>query len=242
VLYFGGAGTVLSSLDPAYEAPSQLWAALRGQPALTFAHHSAGGPIATDWSIPPDPALEPVTEVVSVHGSSEAADAGGRVYAAVPGNFVRDALGRGYRLGFIGSGDSHDGHPGLAHLAGASGGLAAILSDELTREGVLAALRARRTYASNGARIFLDVTLNGQPMGALVRAGDGVLAVRAIGTGLMAGVDLIRSGQVVERVPGGEFELSVERPIAQLKTGEYLYVRVVQEDGGTAWSSPFFVE
>jgi len=32
---------------------------LRGKQALTFAHHSAGGPIATNWAIPPDPELEP---------------------------------------------------------------------------------------------------------------------------------------------------------------------------------------
>ena len=78
VLYFEDRGEVLSSIDPAYETPAQLWQALRGRPALTFAHHSAGGPIATDWSYPPDPELEPVTEVVSVHGSSEAADTPGR--------------------------------------------------------------------------------------------------------------------------------------------------------------------
>ncbi|HVH16662.1 MAG TPA: DUF3604 domain-containing protein, partial [Myxococcota bacterium] len=33
------------------------------------------------------------------------------------------------------------------------GGLAAILADDLTREGVLAALRARRVYATNGPRM-----------------------------------------------------------------------------------------
>ena len=36
---------------------------------LPWLAHSAGGPIATDWTFPPDPVLEPVTEVVSVHGS-----------------------------------------------------------------------------------------------------------------------------------------------------------------------------
>ena len=89
---------------------------MRGESVLTFAHHSAGGPIATNWSIPPDPELEPVTEIVSVHGSSEAMDSPGLIYSPLPGNTVRDALGLGFELGFIGSGDSHDGHPGKAHL------------------------------------------------------------------------------------------------------------------------------
>ncbi|HKJ23925.1 MAG TPA: DUF3604 domain-containing protein, partial [Myxococcota bacterium] len=63
VLYFDdGGGPWLSSLSPETETPEQLWAALRGRSAMTITHHTAGGPIATDWSIPPDPELEPLTE------------------------------------------------------------------------------------------------------------------------------------------------------------------------------------
>ncbi|NQZ98235.1 MAG: DUF3604 domain-containing protein, partial [Myxococcales bacterium] len=134
VLVFDDEGTLVSSLDPATETPAQLWSALEGVRALTFAHHSAGGPIATNWEFPPDPHFEPVTEVVSVHGSSEAPDGPRTIYSPVPGNFVRDVLDRGFVLGFIGSGDSHDGHPGLSRLANPSGGLAAIVSEDLTRE------------------------------------------------------------------------------------------------------------
>ena len=75
VLYFADEGPLVSSLDEATDDPAELWKALRGQPALTFAHHSAGGPVATNWAFAPDPVLEPVTEVASVHGSSEALDA-----------------------------------------------------------------------------------------------------------------------------------------------------------------------
>jgi hypothetical protein len=42
VLYFSDEGPLLSSLDAEYEHPHQLWDALRGRSALTFAHHSAG--------------------------------------------------------------------------------------------------------------------------------------------------------------------------------------------------------
>jgi hypothetical protein len=34
----------------------------------------------------------------------------------------------------------------------------------------------------------------------------------------------------------------VQRELRDLRAGEYVYVRVVQADGGAAWSSPFFVE
>jgi hypothetical protein len=190
--------------------------------------------------------LEPVTEVASVHGSSEAPDSPRVIYDAVAGNFARDALDCGYRLGFVGSGDSHDGHPGLAHLSSPTGGLVALLADELTRKGVLEALRARRVYATNGPRIVLHVTLDGAPMGAVVAAGSGsarVLEVLVVGTAPLERVDLVRAGKVVRTFAGtGSDEMRLSEPVAGLAAGEYLYVRAVQEDGGAAWSSPFFVD
>jgi hypothetical protein len=249
VLTFEGEPALHSSFDPRTETPQQLWQALEGRAALTFAHHPAGGPIAVDWSIPPDPRFEPVTEIVSVHGSSESPDTPMPIYDPVDGHWVRDALARGYRLGFVGSGDSHDGHPGLAQLASSSGGgVAAILSEERTREGVLAALRARRAYATNGPRILLRAALGPHPMGSVARVPEGgsldtLLFVHAVGTGPIARVELVRSGAVVDGVDvEGRLEVALERPVEGLRAGEYVYVRVVQEDDGAAWSSPIFVE
>ena len=248
VLYFEDEGEVLSSIDPAYETPAQLWDGLRGKPALTFAHHSAGGPIATNWDYEPPPELEPVTEVASVHGNSEALDAPYRIYSALPGNFVRDVLDRGYKLGFIGSGDSHDGHPGLARLASPSAaGLAAFLTGDLSRDGVYTALRARRTYATNGRRIILRAALDAHGMGSDVpptAPGEtALLYVRAIGTAPIAGIDVIRSGEIVAARDGEEaWDLATTFELEDLRAEEYVYVRVIQIDQETAWSSPFFVQ
>lgn len=249
VLYFEDRGEVLSSLDPRYETPAQLWDALRGQPALTFAHHSAGGPVATNWSYRPDPILEPITEIVSIHGSSEAADSPQGIYNPVPGNFVRDVLGLGYRLGFIGSGDSHDGHPGNAHIAAGGGaGLAAILSDELSRKSVLEALRARRTYATNGPRIWLEVSIDGQPMGSTLAANPAgettpqTLRIRVIADGPISQIELIRSGSISTLDAGEKLDWSLEREIPRLAPGEFHYVRVSMQSGGLAWSSPIFAD
>jgi len=248
VLYFDDTGDVKSSVAPEYESPAQLWQSLAGMKALTFAHHSAGGPIRTNWDYPPDPVLEPVTEIVSVHGSSEALDSPVPIYSPVQGNFVRDLLDRGYRLGFVGSGDSHDGHPGLAHLGGPTGGLAAILSEDKTREGVLDAMRRRRVYASNGPRILLRVALGSHRMGSSVRVPEGgelslELFVQAVAPGPLARVDLIRSGEVVDSLTvDGVSEIVLQRPVEGLRAGEYVYVRVVQEDEGAVWSSPIFFE
>lgn len=259
------AGLLLSSIDERYDEPHELWAGLEDVRALTFAHHSAGAPIATDWSSPPPAGLEPVTEVVSVHGSSEAADSPGMVVRnALAGNFVRDALDRGYRLGFVGSSDGHDGHPGLGHLASPSGGVAAILSDAVTREGIHEALLARRTYATNGPRIVVRASYAGWPIGADIPAAAAAagevgpiagvpqttLVVRAVAPGEIARIEVVsRQGAASagaltgEALCGeGERECSLTVPLPGFQTGGYLYLRVVQEDGGAAWTSPFFFE
>ncbi len=245
VLHFEDQAPLRSSVDERFDTPQKLWAALAGAAALTFAHHSAGEPIATDWRVAPDPVLEPLTEIVSNHGSSESFDTPMPVRGMLEGNTVRDALSRGYRLGFIGSGDSHDGHPGLVQLAdGASGGLAGILAAERTREAVLEALRARRSYATNGARIVLDVTLDGKPMGASLLAGEGkTLAIRVAAPGPLEAVELVTAAGVIARTEAGaQRSLGVETELPELVAGSWLYVRVLQSDGGAAWSSPFFFE
>jgi hypothetical protein len=242
VLYFQDDGPVLSSADPRYETPAQLWAGLRGLPALTFTHHSAGGPIATNWAFAPDPVLEPLVEIVSVAGSSESPDSPRVLKNAVAGNFVRDALGRGYRLGFVGSGDSHDGHPGCPQLTGC--GLVAIQTEQLTREAVFEALRARRTYATNGPRIVLDVRLDEYAIGAVLPpARSRTLSMRVNSLTPILKLDLVRNGVVVETIDcERRRELRIERTVRDLASGDWLYLRVVQIDDGAAWSSPFFVE
>ncbi len=247
VVYFGDRSPMYSSIDPASDTPEELWALLRGKPALTFAHHSAGGPIPTDWNVAPDPELEPLTEVASVHGNSEASDAPAPIYRAVEGNWVRNALDRGYRLGFVGGSDSHDGHPGLAHIASGWSGLAAVYAEEATRPALREALADRRAYATNGPRILLDVRLAGHAMGRVLPVAElgekPQLVVDVVGTGVLDRIDIVRSSAVVASTGAeGRADLLFSYPVSGLRAGEYLYVRAIQRDGGAAWSSPFFLE
>lgn len=241
--------SVLSSLDERYETPRQLWDGLAGQEVLTFAHHSAGGPIAVNWTYRPDPTIEPVTEVISVHGSSEALDSPLLIYRPQPGYFVRDVLDAGLRFGFVGSGDSHDGHPGLAHLANPSGagGLVALLTDDFSRAGVLDVLRNRRCYATSGARMIVRCSLDGTRMGGTLAAPDGPAKVTLLawGTAPIVRVDLVRSGEVIasssfDDEPSAFIASSYE--LTDLVAGEYVYLRVIQADQHVAWTSPFYIE
>lgn len=240
---------LLSSIDESCDTPDELWAALAGRRVLTFAHHSAGGPVATAWEqYPPDPVLEPVTEIVSVHGSSEADDTPHPIYHAVAHNFVRDELLRGVHLGFIGSGDSHDGHPGLSHLASPTGtsGLCALLTGDLSRQGVYDALSARRCYATTGARIVVRASLAGHRMGELVppEPGPSTLVVLVNGTHLVDRIEVVRGAAVVHATDfSAEPAIDVIDSVVldDLRAGEFVYARIVQVDGHVAWTSPFYV-
>lgn len=243
VLHFDDDGPLVSAMDRHAATPPALWEALRGLPALTFAHHSAGGSISTNWNFPPDPELEPLTEIVSGQGSSESLDTPLPVRGFIEGNGVRDVLDRGFRLGFVGSGDGHRGHPGLVHHSYPRGGLTGILSPSLDRDSLLRALRARRVFATNGPRIHLDVSLDGAPMGSTIPPSpspDHVLEVRVSGEAPIARIDIVRSGGVESLPQPGTLDVAIERRLPSLRAGEYLYVRVVQDDDGAAWSSPFF--
>ena len=69
------------------------------------------------------------------------------------------------------------------------------------------------------------------------------LYLRVLTQAPLAYVDVIRPDGISRHELGEEtwsFETAWE--LEGLKAGEYLYVRVVQVDQGTAWSSPFYIE
>ena len=108
--------------------------------------------------------------------------------------FLREALKRGLKVGFIAGSDDHSGRPGAAapgtHAFSVRGGLTCVLAETLTREALFEALKARRCYATSGERILLDVTCNGAPMGSeLILAGHPRFRVRVVGT---AGLEFVK--------------------------------------------------
>jgi hypothetical protein len=249
VVFPGAETPLLSSIDPAWDTPAELAQGLAPSGALAIPHHPAGGPIAVDWNSACRSEVECVVELASAHGASEAADVAHPIYSAVPGTWVRSALSRGVTPGFVASGDGHDGHPGLAHLGPEyqSGGVAAILCEELDGPALLDALRARRCYATSGPRAILRVALGRARMGERIAAsalGAGeVLFVSYSGTDVVRDVTIVRSGAALPPMPGdGTRDVRLTGELEGLEAGEWIYVRVTQNDGHAAWSSPIWIE
>ncbi len=231
----------------------ELYAYLEGHRALVIPHHHLiwGGRPHLD-----NTEYERIIEIYSMHCSSEVRgtpinDAATSPSKRETGVSAREILDRGHRVGFIAASDNHNGAPGLSARPSRftnipfSGGLAAVLAPELTREAVFDAMYHRRCYATTGARIYLDFRLDGQPMGSELRAARGdtlPFDVVVSGTERIARIELIqthREGTVwtydskrFVRLGG---RLTFDRSC-------WTYLRVTQTDRKMAWSSPIWVD
>ena len=198
-----------------------------------------------DWSTPNPRAR--VLEIVQARGCFEAdeQDAAWGISLAGRSSSARDALARGYRLGFVAGSDNHQGHPTRKERGYV--GLTCIRAEARTREAVWQAMDARRTYATSGVPIVCDFAVSGHPAGAeaVLPAGETVhFDARLHGTAPIATVEIISAGRCVWRSQPGvwDVELSgVELP-APDGASAYYYLRLRQADGHRAWLSPVWLD
>jgi len=243
VYYRDGDGPIFNCLDEKSRTPTALWKCLEPYESMTIAHHTGGGPVPIDWSFAPGD-KEWLVEICSVHGSSESYGGRSCLYRPVKGVFVFDALNRGYKLGIIGSGDTHDGHPGQRTMGAPTGGIFGLFAPELTRGAVWDAFKRRHVYGTSGEKIILFSRTADAPMGSEVAwNGDSVpVVVHAVGTDAIESVEVVRNGAVCFRheCDGIEVVLLVEDTEPPEGTSWYM-TKITQENGSMAWSSPVWV-
>ena len=140
-----------------------------------------------------EPTLEPAVEIVSSHGMFEW--------------MLRDALRRGYQLGFLGGSDSYtsrpgDDRPGYQMRRYSKAGLTGIYANDVTLESFHEAMRARRVYATTGARMILNTESDGHFMGSGYRTSDHpTLRGQIVGTSSLESVELFRGLEHIHTVP-----------------------------------------
>jgi hypothetical protein len=140
-----------------------------------------------------------VVEIMSMHGASES-PAAPRPYLHTMGprdwrSTLQYGLQSGAVVGVVGSTDHHSAHPGsYGH------GLAGVWADDLTREGIWRAIRARRTYALTGDRIALQFGLNDAVMGAVIPATpERHIAVDVTGGSAIDTIEIVHNNRVIHR-------------------------------------------
>jgi hypothetical protein len=231
--------------------PSKLWSFLRRasadgrsiqnptskieNPFFTFPHHTARLKAPYDWSHY-DPEAMPLFEIAQSRGSYEHAGAPFpppllNDLDRIPGHDAQDALRRGFRCGFIASGDHHGRQ------------LAAVFAPEKTRAAIFEGLAKKRTYGTTGARIFLDVRVDGHFMGEEFQSGERArrIEIRFKGERPVAVVDLWKNGRILKswgdlEPDRGVIEYVDHEPFEAREN--WYYVRLTQADGQMAWSSP----
>jgi len=196
----------------------------------------------------------PLAEIYSHWDSSEMGDSS-----------AREALIYGNRVGFYGSSDTHFAYPGNPQTEAwgdrgqdAVGGLAAVRADALTRDALWEGLTQRRTYATEGERIFLDFTVNDYPMGSEISLMIAPrIVVTAAGTAPITEVLVFKGTYVTDTTnpsPTNDYYTTVYTDTpgiltttfqfddASFSKDSFYYVRVTQADGKRAWSSPIWVD
>lgn len=249
VHYLGGDQPYLPVDEGRYNTPAKLYEALRGSDALVISHHPAY-PLdrhvpGTDWTAV-ETDVDRLAELWSMHGSSEGYDPADRPLSETDSNnTVLAALRAGVRVGLVAGSDSHSGRPGGSAREPRPhwGGLVAVWAESLTRRGVFAALRARRTVALTQARIVLLFAVNDQPMGAELPPADRAHLVAEVhAPGVIAEVELLRNGEVLHTVEPGAKDCFVEHSDRPDPTSPTFYhCRVTQTDGELAVCSPVWV-
>ncbi len=224
---------------------SVLYPHLKQHGAIAM-EHSLATSQGTDWR-DNDPEVEPLVEIYQGYHSSyeyegapkTESDATGHVHGQYePAGFFWNALARGYRLGVQASSDHISTHVSYA----------CILSEDTSRRGLIEAMRKRHAYAATD-NIILDYRivdgagreyLQGD---AFATAGAPRIVVKIIGTAPIRRVDVVKNRQFVfTRSPGTPTFDFTYQDLALAPGESYFYVRVTQQDGQMAWSSPIWVK
>lgn len=219
-----------------------------------------------------DPDFERVVEIYNAWGSSENSKKEGNlapissktgIQEDAEGSIQR-ALQQNLRFGFVAGGlDDRGTYSGLFESDQEQyvAGLTAIIAPAQTREAMFEALYQRSCYATTGERIIVGFTLAGFPMGketgTAQKPGLAInrhLSGYAAGTTKLKSVEIIRNGKVLKSFhpESYSFEFTyddmtpLEKVVIHAKDKKppfaYYYLRVIQEDGHMAWSSPIWVD
>lgn len=260
-LYPAEANPALTEIEP-----PELWRILKayGGPVAIVSHTGATG-MGTDWGRYDesnfDYSLENVVEIfqgarVSYEGrgtpqptaglrpgETYTADTGGEVppppatiedFGKFNAGVYQNALQMGLRLGVFASSDHISTHVSY-------GG---VYVKEISREGIIEGLKERRTVAATD-KIYVEFSCAGNLLGSIVETTENPrFRLSVNGTAPLKRITLVRNERdyrVWEEAEMNRFDLDYvdETPVREGESR--YYVRVEQQDGNMAWSSPVWI-
>jgi len=152
-------------------------------------------------------------------------------------SYFDEALTQGWRIGAMGGEDDHSA------TWGSNERRMAILTKELSRSSMLDAIKARRFYSTLDRNIEMSFKIDGYEMGSIIHSGSypGKITLHDANDEVFTKAELICKGNVMET-----FNVNDVAPVISFsvtaKPNDYYYIRVYQQDGDRAISSPIFVD
>ena len=204
---------------------------IRGDPNYPFGH----------W----DDRVSRFFEVYSSHGTSEY-EGNPRPLpssSSDPNKYMQGGLALGKKFAVIGASDNHDSKPGRSAWGLYKGGLAGVWTSDLTRESVWQAVWNYSTYATSTDRIYVDFSINGEPMGSTIDTNNPVnIKAYIIGKTDVLDAVLIKDNLEIQtfNTNNGLIEINITDSVSA--DGHFYYLRVTQENGERAWSTPIWID
>ena len=151
------------------------------------------------------------------------------------------ALDKGWHVAPTNNQDNHKGRWGNANDA-----RDVILTDDFTEDGIYAALRARRMYATEDKNLDLDYTVNGNMMGSIIDVPEKLNFEISFNdpdrTDSIAKVELVVNSGKVAYTWNSAAELANGSVSVELDPEyTYYFVRVTEGDGDLAVTAPVWV-
>lgn len=229
-----------SSISP------MLWRMLEEKKidCITIPHHPADEIHLMDWNVT-NSKYVPMVEIFQCRGNNE--------YPGCPREknisrhtsthhkhaFIDYALKtKKYKMGFIASGDHNNMGVGVA----------ALWVKEVSRAGILEALRSRRTFATTGDKMVVTFNVNGALSGTTCFTNKvPEMAIEVKGQYPLQKIEILRNSKVIHQFDIDKETLDFTQTFSDhdyqdVEEVLYYYVRVTQKNKALAWSSPVWIE
>jgi len=268
LIYFKDNKPLLRQKDPKSSSLAKIYKMSTPKEMISIPIFTMGKKSAFDFKAF-NPDFERVVEVYNAWGCSEKSRLKGNpspitgFVEEFSNGSILEALKRNCRFGFVAGGLDDRGvftdfyeSDQVQYTPGLTG----VICEKHTRDSILDAIYRRSCYATTGARIIVGFYIAGHPMGTeLTTTLKPGLAVNRHISGYVAGttklkqVEIIRNGDVIHTISPTEYHIDyyyddmenldkVMLKEPNNKSFVFYYLKVTQEDGHIAWSSPIWVD
>ena len=237
---------IYSVYCPETNNSTMLWKLLHEKDidCVTIPHHPADEAHPVDWDVH-DEKYVPVVELFQCRGNGEYPGCPREINLARHRTtkhkraFVNYALKQKKRkMGFIASGDHNSMGVGVA----------ALWVKELSRKGILDALKNRRCFATTGDKMVVDFRINGAMAGSTIPMSDAPnLSLSIKGQRALEKIEILRNSEVIKeyKVTDGALVFNrrfMDEGYQNEEDVLYYYIRATQQNKEIGWSSPIWID